>query len=103
MGKPRTAHLDGACPPARQAPGLARQIFQRILDGGETAAQRLGIDRVILLRCGRQRRRLRPQERRNPGIESPTQETDARLRLRASGWTVIAAIEAPAPIEQLKG
>src|SRR5262245_12395378 len=97
--EPRTARLDGPCLPARIAPRLARQVVKRELDGGETAAQRLGIDGVILLRrlcCGRLCRghELRLVEQGNPGIESRAQGTDAGLRPGASDRAAMGLIEA---------
>src|SRR5262245_9002550 len=98
--EPRTARLDGPGPQAGVAPRLARQVVQRQLDGGKTAAQRLGIDSVILLGSLCCRHRLRLAEQGNPGIETNIHETDAGLRPGASGRAAIGPVEALARIEQ---
>ena len=44
----RTALFDRPRPPAREAHGLARYIFERVLGGEETAAQMPGIDGIVV-------------------------------------------------------
>ena len=108
-GEPRTARLDGPGPPARKAPGLARQVFKRELDGGEAAAQGHGIDgvigdRVILLILGGGRRAsgLKLAEQRNPRTKRHVDDTYAGLRRKASGRAAIGPNETPAPVDNRK-
>ena len=102
----RTALFDGPGSPAREALGLARQVFQRILDGGETAAQRdridgIVFDGVILLRSGRRDWGLRPEEQGNPGIE--IEDMNAGLDFGDRAPAALTDIGALSGVEQFKG
>ena len=77
----RAALFDGPCPPARETLGLARQVFQRAHDCEETAAQRPGIDGVVL----RRRHRLRERALRARAVTGETRESWDRNRRHECG------------------
>jgi hypothetical protein len=97
-GKLGLSRLEGLIPPPRITLGLGRQVFKRMFNGHETAAQRLCPDTVLWLR-GRSNRGL-PAEQRRPGIG--LEEMNAGLGAWAFGAAAIDPIKALAGIEQPK-
>ena len=93
----------GPGPPAGIALGLPRQVFERRADGGETAAERPGIDGVIVLRTVGVRRDLRGgAEQRNPGIERDIDDADAGVAPCCGSVAITRLRQNPARVEQLK-
>ena len=100
----RAAGLERTGLPAGIALRLSRQVRQRDADGRKAAAQRPGIDRVVLLRSHRLRGRLMDEaEQGNPGIESHIDEADAGVAPGDSVGSAMGLRRVPVRVEELKG
>ena len=91
----RTSRVLASHPPARQTPGLVRQIRERGLEGVEPSREALGINEAIGRWSGIGGGRARLPQGRHPGIAS--EEVDARRISRkcsaAQGLEIFPRIE----------